>query len=120
MPIFGPVGAIAGGDVSAVHATVAPSAPALEEPLMTHNGPYPGPPSQPWSGGDSHEPYTEPADPWGDHPASAAPEPGWGTHPTSMHPAPESSVGYPAPDRPSPSLRRGHRPVEDVVHHGSW
>jgi nitroreductase len=30
------------------------------------------------------------------------------------------SVGYPAPDRRSPSLRRGHRPVEDVVHHGSW
>jgi nitroreductase len=30
------------------------------------------------------------------------------------------SVGYPAPDRRSPSLRRGHRPVEDVVHRGSW
>ena len=30
------------------------------------------------------------------------------------------AVGYPAPDRRSPSLRRGHRPVEDVVHHGSW
>lgn len=30
------------------------------------------------------------------------------------------SVGYPAPDRRSPSLRRGHRPVTDVVHHGTW
>jgi len=30
------------------------------------------------------------------------------------------SVGYPAPDRRSPSLRRGHRPVDQVVHHGRW
>ena len=30
------------------------------------------------------------------------------------------SVGYRAPDRRSPSLRRGHRPIDDVVHHGSW
>ena len=30
------------------------------------------------------------------------------------------AVGYPAPDRRSPSLRRGHRPIEDVVHRGSW
>jgi nitroreductase len=30
------------------------------------------------------------------------------------------SVGYRAPDRRSPSLRRGHRPVEDVVHRGAW
>jgi nitroreductase len=30
------------------------------------------------------------------------------------------SVGYALPDRRSPSLRRGHRPVEDVVHHGRW
>ncbi len=30
------------------------------------------------------------------------------------------SVGYRAPDRRSPSLRRGHRPVDEVVHHGSW
>jgi hypothetical protein len=31
---------------------------------MSQNGPYPGPPSHPWAGAD--EPYTEPADPWGD------------------------------------------------------
>ena len=30
------------------------------------------------------------------------------------------SVGYPAPDRRSPSLRRGHRPVEEGVHRGAW
>ena len=30
------------------------------------------------------------------------------------------SVGYRAPDRRSPSLRRGHRPAEEVVHRGSW
>ncbi|MFI6323905.1 nitroreductase family protein [Nonomuraea sp. NPDC050556] len=30
------------------------------------------------------------------------------------------SVGYRAKDVPSPSLKRGRRPVEDVVHHGSW
>jgi nitroreductase len=30
------------------------------------------------------------------------------------------SLGYRAPDRPSPSLRRGRRPLTDVVHHGRW
>jgi nitroreductase len=30
------------------------------------------------------------------------------------------SVGYRAPDRPSPSLRRGRRPVADVAHFGRW
>lgn len=30
------------------------------------------------------------------------------------------SVGYRAPDAPSPSLRRGPRPVEDVVRYGHW
>jgi nitroreductase len=30
------------------------------------------------------------------------------------------SVGYSAPDRRSPSLRRGHRPTDEVVHRGSW
>jgi nitroreductase len=30
------------------------------------------------------------------------------------------SVGYRAADKRSPSLKRGHRPVEDVVHHGRW
>jgi nitroreductase len=30
------------------------------------------------------------------------------------------TVGYRAQDKRSPSLRRGHRPVDDVVHHGRW
>ena len=30
------------------------------------------------------------------------------------------TVGYRASDKRSPSLRRGHRPVDDVVHHGRW
>jgi nitroreductase len=30
------------------------------------------------------------------------------------------SIGYRAPDRPSPSLRRGRRPPAEVVHHGRW
>jgi nitroreductase len=30
------------------------------------------------------------------------------------------TVGYRAPDRKSPSLRRGRRPVTEVVHRGSW
>ena len=30
------------------------------------------------------------------------------------------TVGYGAPDRRSPSLRRGHRPMDEVVHHGRW
>lgn len=30
------------------------------------------------------------------------------------------AIGYPAPDEPSPSLARGHRPLGDVVHFGRW
>lgn len=30
------------------------------------------------------------------------------------------AIGYPAPDTPSPSLRRGRRPAEEVVHRGRW
>ena len=40
--------------------------------------------------------------------------------PESFHPIGVVSVGYRAEDRPSPSLRRGRRPVEDVVHLGRW
>lgn len=76
---------------------------------MTQNGPYPGPPSQPWSGGNSQEPYTKPADPWGDHLAAAAQEPGWGGHPTSMPPVSEPSAGYPTPP-PFDGLNPLHAP----------
>lgn len=30
------------------------------------------------------------------------------------------SIGYPAPDRPSPSLRRGRKGIAEVVHRGQW
>ena len=30
------------------------------------------------------------------------------------------SIGYRAPDRRSPSLRRGRRPLSEVVHRGQW
>ena len=30
------------------------------------------------------------------------------------------ALGYPAPDRRSGSLRRGHRPAADVIHRGAW
>jgi nitroreductase len=30
------------------------------------------------------------------------------------------AIGYPAPDEPSPSLKRGRRPLEAVVHRGAW
>ena len=74
---------------------------------MTQNGPFPG---QPWSGGSSSgsdEPYTEPADPWGEQggppvPPPAHQETGWGGHPTSIPPHMDSSLGYPSYAGPDP------------------
>ncbi|MEV4344322.1 nitroreductase family protein [Actinoplanes sp. NPDC049596] len=40
--------------------------------------------------------------------------------PAEFTPIGTLSVGYRAADKRSPSLKRGHRPVEDVVHHGRW
>lgn len=40
--------------------------------------------------------------------------------PDSYTPIGAITVGYRAEDRPSPSLRRGRRPVEEVVHRGHW
>jgi nitroreductase len=41
--------------------------------------------------------------------------------PADYEPIGAVAVGYPdGNDRPSPSLARGHRPVEDVVHRGRW
>jgi hypothetical protein len=95
----------------------------LEEPLMTQNGPYPGPPSQPWSNrAESDEPYTEPADPWGDHPTSDAAHAGWGGHPASMPPAqPQYGAGPlntppPAWGRPvPPAPRKRNTPIVALV-----
>jgi nitroreductase len=40
--------------------------------------------------------------------------------PDAFTPVGVVSIGYPAPDRRSPSLRRGHRPPSDIVHRGQW
>ncbi|HLZ29564.1 MAG TPA: nitroreductase family protein [Chloroflexota bacterium] len=41
--------------------------------------------------------------------------------PPGLHPIGTVAVGYVKPlDRPSPSLKRGHRPVDDVIHRGHW
>jgi len=40
--------------------------------------------------------------------------------PDAFDPIGAIAIGYPAPDRPSRSLRRGRRPLDEVVHRGSW
>ena len=40
--------------------------------------------------------------------------------PEHLTPIGAIAIGYPAPDEPSPSLRRGRRPVNEVVQRGSW
>ncbi|BAL85613.1 putative nitroreductase [Actinoplanes missouriensis 431] len=40
--------------------------------------------------------------------------------PEAFTPIGALTVGYRGDDKRSPSLRRGHRPVDDVVHHGRW
>jgi nitroreductase len=40
--------------------------------------------------------------------------------PARLRPVGVVSLGYPAPDRRSPSLRRGRRPIGDVVRYGSF
>jgi nitroreductase len=40
--------------------------------------------------------------------------------PAEFTPIGALTIGYPAPDHRSPSLRRGRRPVEQVVHRGRW
>jgi nitroreductase len=40
--------------------------------------------------------------------------------PVDRDPIGALALGYPAPDRPSRSLRRGRRPAEQVVHRGHW
>jgi hypothetical protein len=93
----------------------------LEEPLMTQNGPYPGPPSQPWSGrGSSDEPYTEPADPWGDHPTSDAGGTGWGPQPPPVpqqpqYPAAPLNTPPPSWGRPVPPPRKRNTPIVALV-----
>ena len=40
--------------------------------------------------------------------------------PAHYHPVGVISIGYPAPDKRSPSLKRGRRPLRDVVHYERW
>jgi nitroreductase len=41
--------------------------------------------------------------------------------PERLHPIGTIAIGYEKPgDRQSPSLKRGHRPAEQVVHYGTW
>lgn len=40
--------------------------------------------------------------------------------PEAYHPIGALAVGYPAVDRPSPSLKRGRRPAAEVIHRGQW
>lgn len=40
--------------------------------------------------------------------------------PEEYEPIGAIAIGYPAPDRPSPSLRRGRRPPTQVMHFGTW
>ncbi|BBH65784.1 nitroreductase [Actinoplanes sp. OR16] len=40
--------------------------------------------------------------------------------PDEFNPIGALTVGYRGDDKRSPSLKRGHRPVADVVHHGRW
>jgi len=41
--------------------------------------------------------------------------------PPDLRPIGTVAIGYPkASDPPSPSLKRGHRPTEEVVHYGRW
>ncbi|MEV0896648.1 nitroreductase family protein [Actinoplanes sp. NPDC049802] len=40
--------------------------------------------------------------------------------PPEYRPIGALTIGYRGADKRSPSLRRGHRPVDSVVHHGRW
>jgi len=40
--------------------------------------------------------------------------------PSEYRPVGVLSIGYPAPDRRSPSLKRGRRPAAEVTHWGRW
>ena len=40
--------------------------------------------------------------------------------PDHFHPVGVISIGYPAPDTKSPSLKRGRRPSKDVIHYEHW
>ena len=78
---------------------------------MSQNGPYPG---QGWSAGGSpgsDEPYTEPADPWGDAATHPAPEPAWGGQPMSAPPHEPAYTPPPYPAAPVNAPPAWHQPL---------
>jgi hypothetical protein len=103
---------------------------------MSQNGPYPG---QGWSAGgssDSDEPYTEPADPWGDAATASSqappPESSWGGQPMSVPPSIDNSAGFgpynsvpptgapltgapPMWQQPTPPAKRRNAPIIALV-----
>ena len=79
---------------------------------MSQNGPFSGPP---WSGGSSDEPYTEPADPWGEAGAGAA-APSWGANPPSIPQQPASyHSGGPLWGQTPPPPPRRNTPIVALV-----
>ena len=78
---------------------------------MSQHGPYPGPPSHPWSSGED-DAYSAPADPWGE-------QAGWAATPASEpHPLYSSPYGGTAPPMwgaPPPPRRRNTAIVALVV-----
>jgi hypothetical protein len=81
---------------------------------MSQNGPYSGPP---WSGGgSSDEPYTEPADPWGEA-GAGVPEPAWGANPSSIphQPVPYQSSGPVWGQTPPPLPPKRNTPIVALV-----
>lgn len=40
--------------------------------------------------------------------------------PDEVHPVGVIPIGHPAPDKPSPSLKRGRRPKREVIHREGW
>jgi nitroreductase len=40
--------------------------------------------------------------------------------PDEYSPVGAIAIGHPLPDEPSPSVRRGRRPADDVIHRGRW
>jgi hypothetical protein len=83
---------------------------------MSQNGPHSGPP---WSHGNSDEPYTEPADPWGEQgDAVSPPDPSWGAHSASIPHQPvayQSTGGSMWGTQPPPAPPKRNTPIVALV-----
>jgi hypothetical protein len=83
---------------------------------MSQNGPYSG---QPWGHGSSDEPYSEPADPWGDQ-GSMPDDSSWGGHQQQVPPQPfpyhsPPSTGSPMWGQPPPPPPRRNTSMVALV-----